>query len=70
MGQFKALAGKNWILYKRGIVGSVIEILLPIIFVAFVLLVRKLATVQTIEQQSFVGNNTYDYSLGVNSLNV
>lgn len=47
MGQFKALATKNWILYKRNTIGSVLEIVLPIIFVLFLILVRALAKVDT-----------------------
>jgi len=57
MGQFSALFTKNWILYKRGWVGSVFEILIPIIFVVFVVVVRKLATVTDYAQTQFVGNN-------------
>lgn len=42
MGQFKALAGKNWILYKRGCCGAILEIVIPTIFVCFFILVRNL----------------------------
>jgi hypothetical protein len=49
MGQFKALMTKNWILYKRNIVGSILEIFLPIIFALFVLLTRHLAVIETYE---------------------
>ena len=45
MGQFKALTEKNWILMKRNPVCTVLEILLPIIFILFVLLVRHLAEI-------------------------
>lgn len=46
MGQFKALATKNWVLYKRSVLGSVCEILLPIIFMLFVFMVRQLVEVE------------------------
>jgi hypothetical protein len=42
MSQFKALAYKNWILYKRSWLGSLLELLLPILFVVFVYVVRKI----------------------------
>ncbi len=44
MGQFSALFVKNWILYKRGWVGSLFEILIPVLFSIFILLIRRLAT--------------------------
>lgn len=45
MGQFSALFIKNWILYKRGWVGSLFEMLIPILFLGFVVAIRKLATI-------------------------
>jgi hypothetical protein len=63
MGQFRALVYKNWILYKRGIIGNIIEILIPILFVAFTIAVRKLATVTTYEEQSFIANSNYTYNI-------
>lgn len=57
MGQFSALLVKNWILYKRGWVGSVFEILVPVLFVAFVVAIRRLATITDYEETQFVGNN-------------
>ena len=42
MGQLSALFYKNWILYKRSLLGNVLELLLPIFFIFFVVLVRQL----------------------------
>jgi hypothetical protein len=39
MGEFTALVGKNWILYKRGCCGNIFEIFIPIFFVGFVIMV-------------------------------
>lgn len=57
MGQFSALFIKNWILYKRGWVGSLFEMLVPIVFVAFVIVVRRLAISTNYDETQFVGNN-------------
>jgi hypothetical protein len=42
MGEFSALVGKNWILYKRSMCGNIFEILIPIFFVGFVIMVSKI----------------------------
>jgi hypothetical protein len=47
MGQLSAL---NW-------VGSLFEILIPILFVAFVVVIRRLAVTTDYPQTQFVGNN-------------
>jgi hypothetical protein len=52
-----ALFIKNWILYKRNWVGSLFEILIPILFVAFVVVIRRLAVTTDYPQTQFVGNN-------------
>jgi hypothetical protein len=57
MGQLSALFIKNWILYKRNWVGSLFEILIPILFVAFVVVIRRLAVTTDYPQTQFVGNN-------------
>lgn len=59
MGQFKALASKNWILYKRSICGNIAEILIPIFFAFIIILVRKLVIINNYSQQSFLTNSTY-----------
>lgn len=62
MGQFKALATKNWILYKRSPLGSILELVLPIIFVLFFILVRNLAKVDTYSEQQFLTNSTFTFT--------
>lgn len=57
MGQFSALLVKNWILYKRGWVGSVFEILIPILFSGMVLAIRHLAEITDYPETQFVGVN-------------
>lgn len=42
MGQLTALFYKNWLLYKRGILGNIFELLIPILFIAIVAMVRRL----------------------------
>jgi hypothetical protein len=54
MGQFSALFVKNWILYKRGWVGSFFEIIVPIVFMV---IVRRLAVSTDYVETQFVGNN-------------
>lgn len=56
MGQFRALANKNWILYKRNILGSVLEIVIPTAFMLFIILVRHLAKVVVYENTSNLDN--------------
>ena len=63
MTQFVALSVKNWILYKRSIVGSLLEILFPIIFILFIFMIRQLAEAIPINAQSFIDNPIYDLSL-------
>lgn len=45
MGQFKALCYKNWVLYKRSIVGSILEIAIPVIVLLFLILTRSLVEI-------------------------
>jgi len=47
MGQFKALSVKNWILWKRNLCGNITEIVIPIIFIAFIVAIRRLITTDT-----------------------
>ena len=63
MGQFKALMTKNWILIKRSPVGSILEILIPIIFMLFVFMIRDLAKIETYEEQTFLTNPNYTFTL-------
>ena len=63
MGQFRALVTKNWILMKRSPVGSILEFLLPIIFMLFVLLVRNLAKIEDYDQQTYLTDSDYTYTL-------
>lgn len=57
MGQFSALLVKNWILYKRGWVGSVFEILIPVMFVGMVMAVKNLVEINNYPETQFVGVN-------------
>lgn len=59
MGQFRALSEKNWILWKRGYCGNIIEVIIPIIFIAFIAAIRKLVKVEAFPEQSFLINPTY-----------
>ena len=59
MGQFKALSQKNWILWKRSPCGNIIEVLVPIFFIAFIVAVRRLIVVDVYESQSFLTNPNY-----------
>jgi len=39
MGEFSALMYKNWILYKRGMCGNILELILPIFFAGFIIMI-------------------------------
>ena len=56
MGQLSALFYKNWILYKRGMFGNFLELIIPIIFIFLVILIRKLEEPKSYESQSFYTN--------------
>jgi hypothetical protein len=62
MGQFKALSVKNWILYKRGVLGSVLEMVIPIIFICFLILVRRLAKIDTYDSEQYLANPGLTYT--------
>jgi hypothetical protein len=59
MGQLSALFYKNWLLYKRGIVGNIIEMAVPIFFVLFIVLTRNLDKAVDYAQQDFLTNASY-----------
>ena len=42
MGQLSALFYKNWLLYKRGLIGNILEIVVPIFFAIFIIVTRNL----------------------------
>ena len=63
MGQFKALLTKNWILTKRSPVGCVLEIIIPILFMVFILMIRQLAKITTYEDTSYLGNTNYTFTM-------
>ena len=48
---------------KRSPVGSILEFLLPIIFMLFVLLVRNLAKIEDYDQQTYLTDSDYTYTL-------
>jgi uncharacterized membrane protein len=72
MGEFTALVGKNWILYKRGCCGNIFEIFIPIFFVGFVIMVSLINPPILYVEQAYLPNNQYsqfiDFSSG--SLNL
>jgi len=59
MGQLSSLFYKNWLLYKRGIIGNILEFIVPIFFIIFVMVTKNLDPPVTYEQQSFISNATY-----------
>lgn len=59
MGQLSSLFYKNWLLYKRGIIGNILEFLVPILFIIFVMVTKNLDPPVTYAQQSFISNTTY-----------
>ena len=63
MGQLSALFYKNWLLYKRGLFGNILELVIPLFFLYFVILTRNLDKPVTYAQQSFVGNTSYDFTI-------
>ena len=58
MSQLLALLNKNWILCKRNKLGSVLQIILPILFLLFTMLTRNLAQINTYAAQSNLSNNS------------
>lgn len=56
MGQFSALLLKNWLLYKRAILGNILEILIPILFIVVIAMVRKLDEPTVYSEQSFLNS--------------
>jgi len=42
MGQLSALFYKNWLLYRRGWVGNLLEYLVPLFFIAFIVMVAQI----------------------------
>lgn len=57
MGQFSALFVKNWILFKRAWLGSLCEMLIPLLFVVFVVMIKRLAVATEYAETQFVGQN-------------
>lgn len=52
----KALLKKNWILFKRNYIGSLCEILIPVIMVFFLLYIRVLVDVDNVSEKSYIDN--------------
>lgn len=67
MGQLSALFYKNWILYKRGICGNILEFVIPIFFISFVVLVKRLYPPTTYTEQSFLSNPFYAFTINNNA---
>ena len=62
MGQLGALFYKNWLLYKRGIVGNILEIVVPVFFIIAVVMIKNLDKPIEYAEQSFA-NSTYAYTI-------
>lgn len=58
MEQLKALSMKNWLLYKRNIIRSFAEIILPVACIFFIIFIRNLAEIVEYEEQQFLKNET------------
>ena len=52
--QFKALFKKNLILWYRSLVGSICELLFPVILILLVVIVRNLVSNQDFQTQSYI----------------
>lgn len=63
MGQLSALFYKNWLLYKRSLLGNILEILVPIFFILFIVMVRRLEQPTVYAEQSFIGNGIYSRAI-------
>lgn len=63
MGQLSALFYKNWLLYKRGWIGNIIEILVPLFFILFVVMIKKIDPPVTYQEQDFITNTTYSKTI-------
>ena len=59
MGQPSALFYKNWLLYKRAPLGNCCELLVPVFFALFIIVVRNLDKAVTYSEQDFITNATY-----------
>lgn len=70
MGQLSALFYKNWILYKRSIIGNIVEFLIPILVIFFIVLVRNLDSPVFYAQQSFIDPPNPTYVTYINSNNL
>ncbi len=60
----KALLKKNWILWKRSCFCSIIEIIIPCLFILALLGIRRLVDTEDVPQKSFVSKDLYDFSVG------
>lgn len=67
MGEFTALVGKNWILYKRGCCGNIFELFIPIFFVGFVIMVSLINPPVLYNEQAYLPNNKYSQSVDFSS---
>ena len=68
MGEFRALVKKNYILYKRGCFGNILEFVIPIFFSAFVILVSILTPPEVYAETSYVTGSS-NYVSQINYLN-
>ena len=59
MEQFKALSYKNFLLWRRGYVGSFLEIILPIALFCLIFIIRINVPTNQIQEQQFLGNTNY-----------
>ena len=59
MQQFKALSYKNFTLWRRGFIGSILEIVLPVALFCLIFIIRANVPLNTINEQQFLGNSNY-----------
>lgn len=57
MQQFKALTVKNWILFKRNKIASILEFVFPIGIAFLLIFFRQLADIDYFPEEQFLTNN-------------
>ena len=57
----RALLKKNWIIWKRGRLLSLLEILIPVAFAAVTIIFRKIDSPTEVPQTSYLYNPYYSY---------
>mmetsp|Transcript_24372 Transcript_24372/g.21543 ORF Transcript_24372/g.21543 Transcript_24372/m.21543 type:complete len:105 (+) Transcript_24372:50-364(+) len=66
----KALLHKNWILWKRNMCCSILEILIPVFFMFIFAVFRNLEEAKTIETRSYLENEQYSLKFAADNARV